>query len=213
MRYPQKLTRLAVSVALFSALLLTAGIALAAGSIAYSKKEVAESNGGWHLNMTISYGGMPQMPHVPMRFSFTAVAIYERYLDDAHKDKPQMRKIALSGQMPIIESVDVDFADPRGKLFNKTRFDFTVTRAHNFVAGEYSVTVRRSDGTQMGPAQTLIFNGENTVIDRRSISFIASPGKKDKDAGAPQAAAAAGEGAGAAPAADPAPQAAPEGPS
>ena len=80
--------------------------------------------------------------------------------------------------MPIIESVDVDFADPRGKLFDRTKFDFTVTRAHNFVAGEYSVTVRRSDGTQMGPAQTLIFNGENTVIDRRAISFVAN-GKKE----------------------------------
>ena len=35
--------------------------------------------------------------------------------------------------MPINESVDVDFADPRGKMYDRTRFDFTVTRSHNFV--------------------------------------------------------------------------------
>jgi MYXO-CTERM domain-containing protein len=208
MRYPRRLSRLALFLALFGVLVLAAGTAFAAGGIAYTRKEIAESNGGWHIQMTITYGGMPSMPHVPMKFSFTPIGLYERYLDDAHKDKPQMRKIPLVGQMPIIESVDVDFSDPRGKLYNKTKFDFTVTRSHNFAAGEYSVTVRRADGTQMGPAQTLVFNGENPIIDRRAISFVASSGKKD--AGAPQAAAAQGgsENAAAAPAASAEPAAA-----
>jgi MYXO-CTERM domain-containing protein len=194
MKYPTKPGRPAIlAMALLCALALTLGNALAAGTINYTKKAIAESNGGWHVQMMISYGGKPPMAHVPMRFSFTPIALFERYLDDAHKDKPQTRTIPLVGQMPIIESVDVDFSDPRGKLYDKTKFDFTVTRAHNFSAGEYSVTVRRSDGTQMGAAQTLVFNGENTVIDRRAISFVASSGKKD--AGAPATAAATGNGA------------------
>jgi hypothetical protein len=160
---------------------LLLGTAFAAGSITYAKKEVQEANGGWHLQMTIVYGGKPNTPHVPMRFSFTPTAIYENYLDDAHGERPQKRIIPLVGQMPNNESVDVDFADPRGKLFDRTRFDFTVTRAHNFSAGEYSVTVHRGDGVQVGTAQTLRFLGDNPVIDRRAISFVSSSGKKDKD--------------------------------
>ncbi len=166
------------------------GTAFAAGSITYAKKEVQEANGGWHLQMTIVYGGKPNTPHVPMRFSFTPTAIYENYLDDAHDERPQKRIIPLVGQMPLSESVDVDFSDPRGKLFDRTRFDFTVSRAHNFSAGEYSVTVHRADGAQVGTAQTLRFSGDNPVIDRRAISFVGSSGKKDKDKDKDKAAAA-----------------------
>ncbi len=169
------------ALAFLGAFALLIGTAFAAGSITYTKKEVAESNGGWHLNMTIVYGGKPNTAHVPMRFAFTPTAIYENYLDDAHGDKPQKRTIPLVGQMPINESVDVDFSDPRGKLFDRTRFDFTVTRAHNFSAGEYSVTVHRADGAQVGTAQTLRLSGDNPVIDRRAISFVGTSSKKDKD--------------------------------
>jgi MYXO-CTERM domain-containing protein len=178
--------------------------AMAAGSVTFSKREFHESNGGWNLVMTVNYGGTPQTAHVPMRFTFTPTAIYERYLDDTHGDKPQTRKIALVGQVPLNESVDVDFSDSRGKLFSKTKFDFTITRAHNFVAGDYSVTVHRADGAAMGGAQTVVLLGDNTVIDRRAISFVASP-KKDK-----HAAASADAGAAAAEKPEPAPAAADE---
>jgi hypothetical protein len=161
--------------------LFLVGTALAAGSITYTRKEIAESNGGWHIQMTIVYGGKPNTAHVPMRFAFTPTAIQENYLDDAHGERPQKRTIPLVGQMPLNESVDVDFSDPRGKLFDRTRFDFTVTRAHNFSAGEYSVTVHRADGAQVGTSQTLRFTGDNPVIDRRSISFVGTSSKKDKD--------------------------------
>jgi len=194
---------------------LVVGSAFAAGSINYSKKEVQEANGGWHLTMTIVYGGKPNTAHVPMRFSFTPTAIYENYLDDQHGERPQKRMISLVGQTPLNESVDVDFSDPRGKMFDRTRFDFTVTRSHNFVAGEYSVTVHRADGATVGTAQTVRLQGDNPVIDRRAISFVSS-GKKDKDkdkdkaatatdnatAAAEKPAAAAGEGAQPTPAAD-----------
>jgi MYXO-CTERM domain-containing protein len=192
--------------AFLCAFALVLGDAIAGGSITFSKKEVQEANGGWHLQMTIVYGGKPNTPHQPMRFTFTPTAIYENFLDDAHGDKPQKRTIPLVGQMPKNESVDVDFSDSRGKMYDRTRFDFTVSRAHDFSAGEYSVQVHRADGAQVGATQTLRFLGDNPVIDRRSISFVASPGKKDKDKdkAAPAADPAQPAGDKAAPAADPA---------
>jgi hypothetical protein len=209
---PARTQFLVSALAFLCASALLVGTALAAGSITYSHKEIAESNGGWHIQMTIVYGGKPNTAHVPMRFSFTPTAIQENYLDDAHGERPQKRTIPLVGQMPLNESVDVDFSDPRGKLFDRTRFDFTVSRAHNFSAGEYSVAVHRADGAQVGTTQTLRFTGDNPVIDRRSISFVGTSSKKDKDkapagndTAAPQAdskAAAGGEGDKPAPTAD-----------
>ncbi len=159
----------------------TAATAFAAGSLTYKKKEIQESNGGWHLTMTIVYGpSAPAMQHIPMKFKFTPTAFYERYLDDQHGEKPQLRKIPLVGQVPLTESVDVNFGDVRGKIFNRTMFDFTITRSHNFNAGEYSVSVHRADGTPVGGPQTLTLLGENPVIDRRAISFVASGKDKDK---------------------------------
>jgi hypothetical protein len=182
-------TRLPVLfLAFVCAFALSLGNAFAGGSISYARKEIQESNGGWHLMMTIVYGGKPNTAHVPMRFTFTPVAFFENYLDDAHGDKPQKRKIPLVGQLPINESVDVDFADSRGKMFDRTRFDFTISRAHNFSAGEYTVAVHRADGAPVGATQTLTLQGDNPVIDRRAISFVAAPKKdKDKDKAAPAA--------------------------
>jgi MYXO-CTERM domain-containing protein len=172
---------LASVLAFLSAFAFTMGSAFAAGSITYAKKEIQESSGQWHLMMTMVYGGTPRTPHVPMRFTFVPTAILENYLDDAHGDKPQKRKIPLVGQTPMQESVDVDFSDTRGKLYDRTRFDFNITRSHNFVAGDYSVTVHRGDGAQVGTTQTLVLMGDNPVIDRRTISFVGA--KKDKPAG------------------------------
>ena len=90
--------RVFLSATVFAAVVLTTSIALAAGSITYAKKEMKESGGGWNLMMTILYGSKPSTPHVPLRFIFTPTMHYERYLDDAHKDQPQMRKIALWGR-------------------------------------------------------------------------------------------------------------------
>jgi MYXO-CTERM domain-containing protein len=167
--------------AFLCAFAVTMGSAFAAGSITYSKKEIQEASGQWHLMMTIIYGGKPNTPHVPMRFTFVPTAILENYLDDAHGDKPQKRKIPLVGQTPMQESVDVDFSDPRGKVFDRTRFDFNISRAHNFSAGDYSVSVHRPDGAQIGTTQTLVLLGDNPVIDRRTIAFVGT-GKKEKPA-------------------------------
>ncbi|HEX9297239.1 MAG TPA: hypothetical protein VF881_15465 [Polyangiaceae bacterium] len=188
------------ALAFVCAFALGLGNAFAAGTLTFAKKEIQEANGGWHLMMTIVYGGKPNTPHVPMQFTFTPTAILENYLDDAHGEKPQKRKIPLVGQTPLHESVDVDFADSRGKLYDRTKFDFTITRSHNFSAGDYSVAVHRPDGAQVGATQTIVLLGDNPVIDRRSISFVASGPKKDKPAapaasgGAPDNKTASGEG-------------------
>jgi len=165
--------------AFFGVFVVAAQSAWAAGSITYGKTQIQEAGGGWHLQMTIVYGGKPPLAHVPMRFTFTPMAFFESYLDDKHGDKPQKRTIPLAGQTPINESVDVDFADTRGKIFDRTRFDFTISRSHNFVAGEYDVVVHRADGAQIGGKQKLVLEGENPVIDRRAISFVDSSKKKD----------------------------------
>src|SRR5690554_6383343 len=85
--------------------------ALAAGSISFKRREVQESNGYWRLQMTIDYGRKPHLGHVPMSFRFTPTAIYERYLDDAHGDKPLTCKVVLSAQQPIVQIIDVGFSD------------------------------------------------------------------------------------------------------
>jgi hypothetical protein len=192
MKLSRQSSRLAISTLVFIWISLLGISAALAGTVNYKQKTINESNGGWHLAMTIIYGsGPPAMQHVPFKFSFTPTAFYERYLDDKHGETPQFRKIPLVGQLPIIESVDVDFGDARGKVYNRTMFDFTITRSHNFNAGEYSVVVRRADGAQMGGAQTLILQGENDVIDRRAISFVDQK-KKKVDSSAPAAANSAG---------------------
>jgi len=175
-------------VAACMALFFVAFDALAAGSISFTRRELTESNGSWRLAMTIVYGGKPHIGHVPMRFSFTPTAIYERYLDDAHGDKPQTRKIPLSNQQPLVQMIDVGFSDPSGKVYDRTRFEFVITRAHNFEAGEYTVTVHRPDGVQVGTKQTLILKGDNPIVDRRSISFVDTSMKKVEEP-KPQAAA------------------------
>jgi len=199
-----------VSVSAFvCAFALTMGSAFAAGTITYAKKEIQENSGQWHLMMTIIFGGKPVTAHVPMRFTFVPTAILENFLDDAHGDKPQKRKIPLVGQTPMQESVDVDFSDTRGKMYDRTRFDFNITRSHNFVAGDYSVTVHRPDGQTVGTTQTLVLLGDNPVIDRRTISFVGT--KKEKPPAAADAPAAGDAKTASAPAAgnQPAPAAAP----
>jgi MYXO-CTERM domain-containing protein len=88
--------------------------------------------------------------------------------------------MALQGQTPSIESMDVDFADGSGKIFKTTRFDFGLTRQRGYEAGEYQVQVRTSDGTDIGGKATLTLKGDNPVVDRRSITFNAKDQKIKK---------------------------------
>jgi hypothetical protein len=160
---------------LIGLLLLWSSEALAA-SWKLKSNEINEVSGAWHVYVSIEMTSAPATAHVPMKFLFTEQTVYERSLVDNQKD-PVTNRTPLTGQMPHVESLDVDFADGSGKIFKGTRFDFGVTRTRGFEAGEYKMEVKTADGLLIGTAQTLILKGENPVVDRRAITFNA----KDKN--------------------------------
>ena len=163
---------LATLVTLFVALFTLPALA-AAGSVKFKSTDVSETSGAWHLFVKIELPKVPLTAHQSMKFVLTKTSEYERSLVDGHKD-PVLTRTALSGQTPTIESLDVDFADPSGKIFKGTNFDFGLTRARGYVAGEYKVEVRSSDGSTIGSAQNLVLKGDNDVVDRRAMTFNAN---------------------------------------
>src|SRR4051812_24178216 len=86
----------------FGALLLPRS-AEAAGSVSLATREPVESDGRWKLNMTIDFGSIPHLPHIPMLFVFTPTALYERSLNDKSPEKPVLIKMPLVNQSPINE--------------------------------------------------------------------------------------------------------------
>lgn len=172
---------LAAALALLGALLLVtfAQPARAAGTVTVADRAPKEEDGRWKLKMTMDYGAVPHMGHIPMIFAFTPVVLYERALTDQSPEKPVLNKIPLRGQQSINESMDVGFADASGKVFKVTKFDFVLRRDRDFEAGEYELKITRvSDGVQMGQTQKITLQGENPVVDRRAIVFT---GEKKKD--------------------------------
>lgn len=163
----------AIFVALTAILLTFALDARAAGSFKLKSNEIQESGAaGWHVFVTIELPRAPLTAHQTMRFVFTKTAVYERALVDG-RSEPVMNRQVLTDQAPSYESLPVDFADASGKIYKGTRFDFYLTRAREFEAGEYKVELRTSDGVTIGSPQTLILKGDNPVVDRRSIAFNA----------------------------------------
>lgn len=166
--------------------MLVPGLAFAAGSVKVDKTQIDEDDGRWKLNMTIQYGGTPHVGHVPMVFQFTQTMHYERALTDESPKTPVERRVPLQGQQPINEDMDVGFSDPSGKLFDRTKFSFVIRRDRGFEAGEYTLKITRStDGATMGQPIKLILKGENPIIDRRAIVFVADDKKKKKPEEAP----------------------------
>jgi MYXO-CTERM domain-containing protein len=98
-------------------------------------------------------------------------------------DKIQDRKVPLENRQPMIESVDVGFLDSgSGKIESRTRFSFKLKRANGYEAGEYKVTITDARNDQkVGVPTTLIFDGENEVIDRRAMVFNNGDKKPKKD--------------------------------
>ena len=106
-----------------------------AGSWKLKNSEITEVSGGWHLYLSIELNAPPPLPHIPMKFLFTKLVVYERALVDTSKD-PVMNRTVLTGQMPTIITQDVDFANASGKVWKGTSFDFSITRTVGFEAGE-----------------------------------------------------------------------------
>jgi hypothetical protein len=143
-----------------------------AGSFQLRTSEVSEVSGGWHVFCQLSLPKAPALAHTPMKFLFTKTVVYERALVDNSAD-PVVNRTPVVNQTPSVESLDVDFSDPTGKIFNRTRFDFSLTRTRGYESGEYKVQVRTTDGVDIGSPASLVLKGDNPVVDRRSITFNA----------------------------------------
>jgi hypothetical protein len=152
--------------------LVLAGTALAAGTFKLRSTAVTEVSGGWHVYCDIQLPKPPPTPHQTLKFLFTKTAAYERDLVD-NNPKPVVNRMALTGQNPSVESLEVDFADASGKIYNLTHFDFSLTRIRGYEAGEYKVQVRTSDGADIGSPTSITLNGDNPVVDRRAMNFDA----------------------------------------
>jgi len=163
--------------------LCLAAPALAGGRVVWKKTTVEENEKreSWHLEMELHMNRAPDVAYVPMKFEFELLAVYERSLVDGKEDPVESTQ-PLSNQQPLIESSDVGFLDAgSGQIMARTKFSFKVTRAHDFQAGEYRVTIRDTrDGSVIGTKTTLKFKGKNPVVDRRSIVFTGTKKKKEE---------------------------------
>jgi len=172
------------------ALVVFARDAHAAGTFKLQTSESNEISGAWRIRVTIELPKAPLTAHQSMKFLFTKTVAYERSLIDGHNG-PVLNRQVLQNQSPSIESLDVDFANAQGKIWKGTNFDFGLTRARGYEAGEYKVEVKTSDGMMVGSAQNLILKGDNEVVDRRAIAFNAKDPSVKKvegyDGGANQA--------------------------
>ena len=180
----------AFALALVLALVAFPRAAHAAGSFKLKSNEIQEVSGAWHLYARIELPKAPLTAHQSMKFVFTKRAVFERSLVDNRPD-PVMNRMPVNDATAQTESLDVDFADPSGKIFKGTQFDFGLTRTRGFEAGEYDVELRTSDGVTIGQKLHLTLKGDNPVVDRRSIAFSAKDKSIKKvegyDAGANQA--------------------------
>jgi MYXO-CTERM domain-containing protein len=163
--------------------LCLSSVASAAGRTQWKSKTFKErSDKAWNLEVAIYLPSAPDVPHVPMKFEFQPEVYYERDMMDG--DKLVERKVPLDNRQALIESVDVEFLDSgTGKIEPRTRFTFKLTRAHGYDAGEYKVSIHDGRNDQaVGTPTTLIFEGENEVIDRRAMVFSGNDKDKKKKA-------------------------------
>jgi len=144
----------------------------AAGTFKLKSTEVNEVSGAWHVFVTIELPRAPATPHVPIKFLFTKTAVYERALVD-NRSEPVTNRMALQGQTPSIESLDVDFADGSGKVHKTTRFDFGLTSnasASCTTAGGSSTRNSFALRTHLSSASPLSKSIWSLAIFRRAIS-------------------------------------------
>jgi MYXO-CTERM domain-containing protein len=163
--------------------LCLSSVASAAGRVQWKSKNFKErSDKAWNLELAIYLPSAPDVPHVPMKFEFQPEVYYERDMMDG--DKLVERKVPLDNRQALIESVDVEFLDSgTGKIEPRTHFTFKLTRAHGYEAGEYKVTIHDGRNDQaIGTPTTLVFDGENEIIDRRAMVFSGNDKKKKPDA-------------------------------
>jgi hypothetical protein len=166
------LTLLATLVA--SAVVLFAPGRAYASSYTIKTPEVTESGGEWHIKVRIDLSRPPAMMHTPMRFTFSKEAVDERAIMTKGAE-PQHHRVVLETAAKQIVSLDVDFADPSGKVFKSTYFEFDLARKDGyFEAGEYTVVLSGTDG-DIGSPQKLVLKGDNPPVYRGSMDFAGDP--------------------------------------
>lgn len=154
------------------------------GQVKLARTTVQENSNAWRVMMTLQLANAPSIAHPTFRFSFQPVVMYDRSLIDG--DKIVVNRTPVQNQQPIVESMEVDFSDASGKIWKGTRFDFSLTRQRGYFAGEYKLTVRSASGDTIGQPINLTLEGDNPVVDRRTMDFGAKkkPGDPVWDGGA-----------------------------
>ncbi len=185
-----RLLRRLVACLLALSVIVVAMPVMARGSVKLVKTTVKEDKKGrWKLKFTIDYGKKPHIGHVPMVFSFKQTAIYERYIDDNTGKTPATRTVPVPNAEPNNLPVDVGFSNAKGEMFRVTKFAIKLSRANDFEAGEYELTVKESQsGRKIGGKIRIRLQGNNKVINRGSLDFgSGAPKPKPKaDADAPK---------------------------
>jgi hypothetical protein len=159
-----------LSLVTLAALLLAPKPAFAGGNFTVKTTEVTESSGEWHVKVRIDLSRAPGMMHIPMRFTFSKEAVDERAIMSKGADPVHHRNV-LETSPKQIQSMDVDFADPSGKVFKSTYFEFDLRRDGGyFEAGEYTVSLSGPDG-DVGGAQKITLKGDNPPVYRGAMDF------------------------------------------
>jgi hypothetical protein len=160
-------------------LTMTSGTALAAGGFSIKTTEVDEKGGEWHVKVRIDLPRTPAMMHVPMRLTFSKEVVDERAIMSKGAE-PQHHRMVLDTVQKQIVGMDVDFADPGGKVFKSTYFEFDLRRATGyFEAGEYVVALAGPDG-EIGGTQKLTLKGDNPPVYRGAMDFASNANTKKK---------------------------------
>ena len=176
------LTQLFMGAVALLSLLLVAPSAFGAGRVEWKTKTIKERDTkSWRIEISIYLPKPPDTAYVPMKFEFQPTAYYERAMVDG--DKLVERTVPLEHQQSLIESVDVGFLDTgTAKIQSRTKFTFKVTRAHDYNAGEYKVTIYDVRNNQkIGTPTRIKLTGENEIIDRRAITFSGKKKEKKKE--------------------------------
>lgn len=174
------LLRLLLSACVACAMVLLVGRqALAAGGFTLRTSTVEERNGAWTVKVRIDLPRPPPMMHTPMRFTFSKEVVDERAIMTKGAE-PEHHRMVLDTPPKQIQSMDVDFADPAGKVFKSTVFEFDLARKDGyFEAGEYLVSLSGPDG-EIGGAQKLTLKGDNPPVYRGAMDFSADNKKSGK---------------------------------
>jgi len=170
---------LAAAFATLAACFFASAVSWAGGNFTIKTTSVAESSAEWHIKVRIDLSRAPGMMHIPMRFTFSKEAVDERAIMSKGAD-PVHHRMVQDTPPKQIQSMDVDFADPSGKVFKSTYFEFDLRRDGGyFEAGEYLVTLSGPDG-DVGVAQKLTLTGDNPPVYRGAMDFSGDDKSKKK---------------------------------